>query len=79
MNEDRKKRGLANGKFFTAVAICALFLGSGTVMAAQANPDNSLGVTEQLQAITISGLVIDAAGEPIIETAPVKLAFFCTP
>ena len=28
MNEDRKKRGLANGKFFTAVAICALFLGS---------------------------------------------------
>ena len=25
MNEDRKKRGLANGKFFTAVAICALF------------------------------------------------------
>ena len=24
MNEDRKKRGLANGKFFTAVAICAL-------------------------------------------------------
>ncbi len=35
-------------------------------MAAQANPDNSLGVTEQLQAITISGLVVDAAGEPII-------------
>ena len=35
MNEDRKKRGLANGKFFTAVAICALFLGSGNVMAAQ--------------------------------------------
>ena len=31
MNEDRKKRGLANGKFFTAVAICALFLGSGNV------------------------------------------------
>lgn len=41
MNEDRKKRGLANGKFFTAVAICALFLGSGNVMAAQTASDDS--------------------------------------
>lgn len=41
-------------------------------MAAQANPDNSLGVTEQLQAITISGLVIDAAGEPIIGASVVE-------
>lgn len=41
-------------------------------MAAQANPDNSLGVTEQLQAITISGLVVDAAGEPIIGASVVE-------
>ena len=38
MNEDRKKRGLANGKFFTAVAICALFLGSGNVMLPKQHP-----------------------------------------
>ena len=43
MNEDRKKRGLANGKFFTAVAICALFLGSGNVMAAQTASNDSQG------------------------------------
>ena len=49
MNEDRKKRGLANGKFFTAVAICALFLGSGNVMAAQTASDDSQGVQELLQ------------------------------
>ena len=35
MNEDRKKRGLANSKFLTAVAISALFLGSGNAMATQ--------------------------------------------
>ena len=49
MNEDRKKRGLANGKFFTAVAICALFLGSGNVMAAQTASNDSQGVQEQMQ------------------------------
>ena len=32
MNEDRKKRGLANGKFFTAVAICALAFSAGYQM-----------------------------------------------
>ena len=66
MNEDHKKRGLTHSKLLTAVAISSLLLSSGNVMSAQANPDKSLGVTEQLQAITISGLVIDAAGEPII-------------
>ena len=62
MNEDHKKRGLTHSKLLTAVAISSLLLSSGNVMAAQANPDKSLGVTEQLQAITISGLVVDAAG-----------------
>ena len=72
MNEDHKKRGLTHSKLLTAVAISSLLLSSGNVMAAQANPDNSLGVTEQLQAITISGLVIDAAGEPIIGASVVE-------
>ena len=57
MNEDRKKRGLANGKFFTAVAICALFLGSGNVMAAQTASDDSQGVQEQMQSISVNLLL----------------------
>lgn len=41
-------------------------------MAAQANPDKSLGVTEQLQTITATGLVVDAAGEPVIGASVVE-------
>lgn len=66
MNEDRKKRGLANGKFFTAVAICALFLGSGNVMAAQTASNDSQGVQEQMQSISVTVTVVDTKGEPII-------------
>ena len=65
MNEDRIKRGLANSKFLTAVAISALFLSSGNAMAAQTNTDSSLEVTEQLQVQTVSGLVVDASGDPV--------------
>ena len=72
MNEDHKKRGLTHSKLLTAVAISSLLLSSGNVMAVQANPDKSFGVTEQLQAITISGLVVDAAGEPIIGASVVE-------
>lgn len=72
MNEDRKKRGLANSKFLTAVAISALFLGSGNAMATQTNTNSSLGVTEQLQAQTVSGLVVDASGEPVIGASVVE-------
>ena len=66
MNEDRKKRGLVNGKFFTAVAICALFLGSGNVMAAQTASNDSQGVQEQMQSISVTVTVVDTKGEPII-------------
>lgn len=72
MNENHKKRGLTHSKLLTAVAISSLLLSSGNVMAVQANPDKSFGVTEQLQAITISGLVVDAAGEPIIGASVVE-------
>ena len=72
MNGDCKKRGLTNGKLLTAVAISSLLLSSGNVMATQANPENSFSVTEQLQAITATGLVVDAAGEPIIGASVVE-------
>ena len=72
MNEDRKKRGLANSKFFTAVAISALFLGSGNAMANQVASDHVSEVTEQLQSINVTGLVVDAAGEPVIGASVVE-------
>ena len=65
MNEDRKRRGMAHSKFLTAVAISALFLGSGNAMAADAAPSSVPGITEQMQTITINGLVEDAMG-PVI-------------
>ena len=72
MNEDHKKRGLAHSKILTAVAISALFLSSGNVMAAPTADNNSYGVTEQLQAQTVTGLVVDAAGEPVIGASVVE-------
>lgn len=72
MNEERKRRGLANSKLLTAVAISALLLSSGNVMANPTTSDNSLGVTEQLQAQTITGLVVDASGEPVIGASVVE-------
>ena len=41
-------------------------------MATQANPDNSFSITEQLQTINVTGLVVDAAGEPVIGASVVE-------
>ena len=72
MNENHKKRGLTHSRLLTAVAISSLLLSSGNVMATQANPDNSFSITEQLQTINVTGLVVDAAGEPIIGASVVE-------
>lgn len=74
MNEDRIKRGLANGKYLTAVAISALFLSSGNVMATQTVSNSSLEVTEQMQTQTVTGLVVDAKGEAVIGASVVEKA-----
>lgn len=66
MNEDHKKRGLTHSKLLTAVAISSLLLSSGNVMATQPASTRVSRITEQLQSITAKGLVVDAAGEPII-------------
>ena len=67
MNEDHKRRGLAyNSKLLTAVAISALFLSGSQVKANSVASDNNLNITEQLQAISVEGLVVDANGDPII-------------
>ena len=72
MNEDHKKRGLANGKLLTAVAIASLFMGSTAAMAIPASTGNSYEVTEQLQSQAISGVVVDAKGEPVIGASVIE-------
>ena len=72
MNEEHKKRGIMHSKFFTAVAISALLLGSGNVMATQTAESSIYGVAEQLQTITVTGVVLDATGEPIIGASVVE-------
>lgn len=66
MNEDRKRRGVVNSKFLTAVAIGALFLGSSNVMATQTTSTGTHGVQEQMQSIFATVTVVDTKGEPII-------------
>ena len=65
MNENRKRRGLANSKILTAAAICSLLLGSGNVMATNSD-SGTLGVQEQMQTMTVTVKVLDATGEPVI-------------
>lgn len=72
MNEDSKKRGLAYSKLLTAVAISSLLLSSGNVLATPTVPSTVAGVTEQLQTITATGLVVDATGEPVIGASIVE-------
>ena len=72
MNEDRKRWELAGGKFLTAVAISALFLCNNNAMAAPTALGSSLGITEQLQNQSVSGIVTDANGEPVIGASIVE-------
>lgn len=64
MNENRK-RGTSNNKILTAIAITSLFIGSCRIMAIETYSENSFGVTEQMQAQTARGIVVDQNGEPI--------------
>lgn len=72
MNEERKKRGLAHSKFLTAVAINALLLSGGNAMATQVDSDHVLVATEQLQSMTVTGVVLDATGDPVIGASVVE-------
>ena len=62
MNEDRKKRGLANSNLLIAMAITALIIGSSNAMANQTASGSSYKVTEQMQIQTVTGVVVDANG-----------------
>ena len=72
MNEDRKKRGLANSNLLIAMAITALIIGSSNAMANQTASGSSYKVTEQMQIQTVTGVVVDANGEPIIGASVVE-------
>lgn len=72
MNGDHTKRGFAYGKFFTAAVVGTLLLSSSNALAAPTVNGSSLGVTEQLQAQTVTGLVVDAQGEPVIGASVIE-------
>ncbi len=72
MNEDFRKWRLAYRKLFTVLAVGSLLLGSGKMMAAQTIADKENRGTEQLQAQTVTGLVVDANGEPVIGASVVE-------
>lgn len=72
MNEDRKKRGLTSSKFLTAVVVGALLINGNNALATQALSNDLLKVSEQLQVQTITGLVVDIHGEPVIGASVVE-------
>ena len=72
MNEERKKRGLTSSKFLTAIVVGALLINSNNVLATQALSNDLLKVSEQLQVQTITGLVVDTHGEPVIGASVVE-------
>ena len=63
MNEEHKRRGIASSKTLMTAAICALFLGGGSVMAHAAEAPV---VQEQQQTTNITVTVVDSKGEPVI-------------
>ena len=63
MNEEHKRRGFAFSKTLMTAAICALFLGGGSVMAHAAEAPV---VQEQQQTTSITVTVVDSKGEPVI-------------
>ena len=71
MNEERKRRGFAYGKCLTVMVLTTLLLGSSHALAST-TASSSYEVTEQLQTVTITGLVVDAKGEPIIGASIVE-------
>lgn len=66
MNENHKRRGTCSNRFLTALAVSALFLGSGSAIANETASGSSLTVNEQQQSVTINGVVLDPSGEPVI-------------
>lgn len=67
MNKDRnKKSSTTGGLLLMAIAISALFIGRSDAIASKAALGSINGVTEQLQAQSITGVVVDARGEVVI-------------
>ncbi|MBB3895240.1 SusC/RagA family TonB-linked outer membrane protein [Bacteroides pyogenes] len=72
MNENHEKREFRHCKFLVTATITALFLICGNAVAVRAASDSSLGVAEQMQTQTATGLVTDANGEPIIGASVIE-------
>lgn len=53
-------------KFLVAVAISALFLGTGSLNAAETTPPLTSPTSEQQQTVTVTGTIVDVNGEAVI-------------
>jgi TonB-linked outer membrane protein, SusC/RagA family len=73
MSEDRKKQKLSCSKFLIAMSISVLFLCGNKTMAL-GFAGGSGEMTEQQQSVTITGLVVDTKGEPVIGASIVEKA-----
>lgn len=71
MNEDRKKQKLLCSKFLMAMVISILFLCGNKAMAV-GFVSSSHEMLEQQQSVTITGLVVDTKGEPVIGASVVE-------
>lgn len=68
MTEDHKLlKFTSRGKLLTTVALCGtLLLSNGPANAAPSTSSETPKTMEQMQALTVNGLVVDSNGEPII-------------
>lgn len=66
MNENRKKRGSAKCRTLIALATAILLVGTSNAMANQTATNGNNEVAKQLQEPTLTGIVVDTNGEPII-------------
>ena len=66
MNDVRKKQGMNTYKFLFVLTIAILLSGNNKAMANQNIPSGLSEMNEQQQLQTITGVVVDATGEPII-------------
>ncbi len=73
MNEDRKQKRSYGCRCLTAIAIGTLLFGSSNVMAIPTASSSVYEMSEQQQSgATITGIIVDANGEPVIGASVVE-------
>lgn len=64
MNNDHKRKETSANRFLGALAVSSLLVGGGNAVAASSETRSVLEVSQQVE--TISGIILDSSGEPVI-------------